>query len=128
MIDAQDNLIGTDVSRAHLNWFNINKNNTNLGLDQLLEALIEPDVRGETLEDADEVITTPHIFEASVSSARPLTGRELMEKLYREGKIINLPARQPLTADEQAELERIAQVFAGGKPLSEIVIEERESR
>lgn len=32
----------------------------------------------------------------------------------------------PLTPEEQAECERLAQMFAGGKPLSEMVIEDRD--
>jgi len=55
----------------------------------------------------------------------PLAGQELMEKLYREGVIENIPTREPLTEEEKAERARLAQVFAGGKPASEIVIEDR---
>lgn len=55
----------------------------------------------------------------------PLTGREFEEKLYREGLIENIPTRQPLTSEEQAERERLGQLFAGGKPMSEMVIEDR---
>jgi len=55
----------------------------------------------------------------------PMTGRELAEKLYREGEIENLPTRRPLTPEEQAELERIGKLFAVGKPLSEMIIEDR---
>ena len=42
-----------------------------------------------------------------------LAARKLAERLYREGKILNLPDPQPLTAEEQAERERLAQIFAG---------------
>lgn len=56
---------------------------------------------------------------------RPLTSHELMEKQYREGKILNIPARRPLTRKEQAERERLAQLFSGGKPASEMAIEDR---
>ena len=56
---------------------------------------------------------------------RPLTDQEFMEKLYREGKIHNIPTRRPLTPEEQAKRERLAHVFAGGKPASEMVIEDR---
>ena len=56
---------------------------------------------------------------------RPLTGREFMEQLYREGTILNIPTWEPLTEEEEAERARLAQVFAGGKPLSQIVIEDR---
>ncbi len=56
---------------------------------------------------------------------RSMTGRELAEKLYREGKLINLATRRPLTPEEQAERERLSKAFAGGKPASEMVIEDR---
>ncbi len=56
---------------------------------------------------------------------RSLTGREFMEKLYREGELLNLPIPRPLTQEEQTERERLGQVFAGGKPLSEMVMEDR---
>jgi hypothetical protein len=56
---------------------------------------------------------------------RPLTEEEFMEKLYREGKILNIPNRRPLTQEEKVERERLGQVFSGGKPMSEMVIEDR---
>jgi len=56
---------------------------------------------------------------------RSLTGRAFMEQLYREGKLLNLPHPQPLSSKEQAERERLAQVFAGGKSMSEIINEGR---
>ena len=56
---------------------------------------------------------------------RPLTSRELLEKQYREGKIFNIPVRRPLTRQEQAERERSARLFSGGKPASEMAIEDR---
>ncbi len=55
-----------------------------------------------------------------------MTGRELAEKLYREGKLASLATQQPLTQEEQKERERLAHLFAGGsKSASEMVIEDR---
>ena len=54
----------------------------------------------------------------------PLTERELAERLYRDGKILNLPKRKALTPEERVERERLAQAFAGGKPGSERVKED----
>src|ERR1039457_49093 len=54
-----------------------------------------------------------------------LAVRKLAERLYREGKILNLPDPQPLTAEEQAERKRLAQIFAGGTSASDMVIEDR---
>lgn len=56
---------------------------------------------------------------------RPLTSHELVEKQYREGKILNIPTRRPLTRKELAERERLVQLFSGGKPASEMVKEDR---
>ena len=64
-------------------------------------------------------------LQPSLTAKNPLTAREFEEKLYHEGLIENIPARQPLTQEEKAERERLAQVFAGGKPASEMVIEDR---
>jgi len=57
--------------------------------------------------------------------ARPLTRQELLEQLYLEGTILNIPTRKPLTEEEEAKRTRLAQATAGGKPVSEIVIEGR---
>ncbi len=65
-----------------------------------------------------------HLEQASTEK-RPMTGRELAEKLYREGKLVNLATKRPLTQEEQAERERLSKLFAGGKPASEMVIEDR---
>ena len=54
-----------------------------------------------------------------------MTLRELVEKQYREGKISHIPTREPLTEEEREALEQSAQWFAGGKPLSEMIIEDR---
>ena len=58
-------------------------------------------------------------------TTQPMTGHEFMEQQYREGKVLNIPTRRSLTQEERAERERLGQVFAGGKPLSEMVIEDR---
>jgi hypothetical protein len=56
---------------------------------------------------------------------RALTAHEVVEKQYHEGKISHMPARQPLTQEEHEARERRARRFAGGKPASEMVIEDR---
>ncbi len=63
--------------------------------------------------------------ETTMGQSRPLTGQEFVEKLYREGTILNIPTRKPLTEEEKAERAQLSQALAGGKPLSEIVIEGR---
>lgn len=58
---------------------------------------------------------------------RPLTGREFMEQLYHEGKLLNLPRPQLLSPEEQAEREQLAHRLSGGKSMSEIISEGRGS-
>src|SRR6266487_777436 len=65
-----------------------------------------------------------HLPSAS-SEKRPMTGSELAEKLYREGKLASLATKRPLTQEEQNERERLIQRLAGGKPASEMIIEDR---
>jgi len=93
--------------------------------DQEYAALTEEaNKRGTQPEEVLHEIIVQHLS-STTSSKHPLTGQEFMEKLYREGKILNLPKPRPLTPEEQAERERLAQVFAGGKSGSEMVIEDR---
>jgi ribosomal protein L17 len=66
----------------------------------------------------------PHLQPASPAK-RPMTGRELAEKLYREGKLASLATQRALTQEEQEERERLARLFAVGKPGSEMLIEDR---
>jgi hypothetical protein len=54
-----------------------------------------------------------------------MTGCELAEKLYREGKIANLATKRPLTPKEQAERQRLAHLFASDRLASDMVIEDR---
>lgn len=56
---------------------------------------------------------------------RPLSAYEVVEKQYHEGKISHIPTRQQLTQEEREARERRARDYAGGKPASEMVIEDR---
>lgn len=58
-------------------------------------------------------------------SKHSLTAHQVTERQYREGKISHIPTRQPLTQEEREARERRARRFAGGKPASEMVIEDR---
>jgi hypothetical protein len=62
---------------------------------------------------------------SAATEKRLMTGRELAEKLYREGKLASLATHHPLTKEEQKERERLSRLFAGGKSASEMVIEDR---
>ena len=54
-----------------------------------------------------------------------MTGRELAEKLYREGKLTSLATQRSLGREEQEERERLFQQLAGDKSASQLVIEDR---
>ncbi|HVB23023.1 MAG TPA: hypothetical protein VNG51_13860 [Ktedonobacteraceae bacterium] len=125
MIDEQDRLIGYAVSKAHLSWLNFNIKNDLIDLNELLQTdmLRQPDLRGNSVEADEEFIKKAN--QLAQSLPRSLTSQEFMEKQYREGKLLNLPSRKPITAEEKAERERLARVFGEGKPMSEIVIEDR---
>lgn len=125
MIDEQDRLIGYAVSKAHLSWLHLNIRSVGIDLDQLLKAYMvrQPDLRGISIKADEEFIKKAN--QLTQSPPRPLTGQEFMEKQYQEGKLLNLPERKPITAEEKAERERLARLFGEGKPMSEIVIEDR---
>ncbi len=64
-------------------------------------------------------------LQSASAEKRPMTGRELAEKLYREGKLASLATKRALTPEEQEERERLIQRLAGGKPASQMIIEDR---
>jgi hypothetical protein len=62
------------------------------------------------------------------SLLQPVTSRTFTEQQYREGKVLTLPTRELLAADEAVERERRAQLLRGGTPASDMVIEDRGPR
>jgi len=60
--------------------------------------------------------------------SNPMTSRTFMEQQYREGKVLGLPTREPLTGPEAVEREHRAQLLKGGTPAAEMVIEDRGPR
>lgn len=65
---------------------------------------------------------------ASTSASQPQFSSQFALRQYQEGKILNLPTRAPSTAEEAADRERRARLLSGGKPASEMVIEDRGPR
>lgn len=129
MINEMNNLIGADISKAHLSWFYLSNVKLNQANPYWANMREEPDLRGITLKKVEVLIEKmKQHLQTSVPAKHPLTGREFMEQKYREGKILNLPKRKPLTEKDIAERARLAQVFAGGKPMSEMIIEDRGPR
>jgi len=66
-----------------------------------------------------------HHLQTSTQGRLPLTAGEIAERQYHEGKMSYIPARRPLTPVEREAREQRARRFAGGKPASEMVIEDR---
>ena len=66
-----------------------------------------------------------HRLQPTPQETYVMTGRELAEKLYREGKLANLATQRRLTREELEAREQLVQRLAGGKPASEMVIEDR---
>lgn len=93
--------------------------------DQEYQKLVtEANRRGEQPE------TLLHNLIQHLPSSSPethtITGRELAEKLYREGKLTSLATRHPLPQEEWEERERfVQQLGKGSKSVSEMVIEDR---
>lgn len=54
--------------------------------------------------------------------------RRIIESLAHAGLLANAPALHPIPEEpiSEEEEEELAQIFAGAKPLSEIIIEEHE--
>lgn len=68
-----------------------------------------------------------HELIQQLSSSASFSPRAFEKLLYEEGLIEHIPTQQPETPQEQAEREWLGQVFAnaGGKSMSEMVIEDR---
>jgi hypothetical protein len=64
----------------------------------------------------------------SASAKRQLNSYQIFEYLYGEGIIEHIPTGEPITPEEEAERERLALLFGQGKPVSEMVIEDRGPR
>jgi hypothetical protein len=64
-------------------------------------------------------------LQSSTQGKRSLTAGEIAERQYHEGKISHIPTRRTLTQAERDAREQRARRFAGEKPASEMVIEDR---
>src|SRR6266849_2821769 len=63
-------------------------------------------------------------LQTSPQNKSPVTLHEFAEMQYREGKLTHLPTKEPLPPEMLEVLERRAQRYSGGKPASEMVIED----
>ena len=95
--------------------------------DQEYSALVAEATRsGKQLETILHELMSEK-FRTPSSAKSSLTEHEFMEQQYREGKMLNVPLRRPWTPQERALREQLGRELSKGKPLSEIVIEDRGS-
>lgn len=59
---------------------------------------------------------------------QPLPNSPFTQRQCQDGKILNLPTRIPLAPAEAAAREQRARLLSGGKPASEMVVEDRGPR
>lgn len=79
----------------------------------------------EVLEEHLHELLTQHLRTAH-SLKRSLDTRDEVDRyLYESGLIDHIPTHRPNTPEELAERKRLADLFGQGKPVSEMVIEDR---
>jgi len=54
-----------------------------------------------------------------------LSKQEIQEYLYKKGTISSIPTGETRSAEEEARLEELGKLFGQGKPLSEMIMEDR---
>ena len=101
--------------------------------EQLRYAMNIVELHAQELPDDTQNLIATHMLQdlkeqgqlPLANQPRSLTVREFIEKQYHEGKLLNIPTRHAWTQEEREERERLVQELAGGKPVSEMVIEDR---
>jgi hypothetical protein len=88
------------------------------------QLIAEATRRGKQPEALLLDLMTEHLPPA-IQAEEPLTGQELAEKQYQEGKLLNLARPKVLTLEELAERERLGRLFAGDRLMSDMIIEDR---
>lgn len=85
---------------------------------------IEAANHGQQPEALIHEIMTEHM-QSSKPRTRIPNSKEIQNYLYREGIIEYVPTGELETQTEAIEREHLAQLFGQGKPVSEMVIEDR---
>jgi len=88
---------------------------------------VEAAKRGEPLEVFLHEVLTQRIG-AATPKADHHSLQEIQEYLYREEIIENVPINEQDTQGDDTEREYLAHLFGQGKPVSEMVIEDRGLR
>jgi hypothetical protein len=81
----------------------------------------------EKLEKHLHELISQHLHR-SLPLDHPLSERDIQQYLSHRGIIYRIPTGQPETPEEEAERKRLADLFGQGKPVSEMVIEDRGPR
>lgn len=87
--------------------------------------LMEATQRGKPVESLLHEVLMQHI---KPSRKQKLSPREIEEYLFREGIIERISTEEPETPEEEAERTYLASLFGQGKPVSDMVIEDRGPR
>ena len=81
---------------------------------------------GRPLDDFLHEVLTQHIRPSTaVQTHTLLTRQDIQNYLYQEGVTEYIPTHESDTQEEEAERKELAQLFGQGKPVSEMVIEDR---
>ena len=83
--------------------------------------------RGKPVESVARDLLSQSLS-APTAIPQPLSSSQFTQQQYQEGRILNLPTRASLTAEEAVEREQRARLLSGGKLASEMVIEDRGPR
>lgn len=75
-----------------------------------------------------EAVARERLSQRPQTEASGPTREDIQQHLRRQGLLESIPTDEPDTAEEEAEAERLAQLFSGGKSGAEMVIEDRGPR
>jgi hypothetical protein len=72
-----------------------------------------------------EAVARERLSQRPQEGTSGLTRQDVLQHLQRQRLIESIPTGEPDTPEEEAEAERLAQLFSGGKSGAEMVIEDR---
>lgn len=75
-----------------------------------------------------EVMITPRSVDEPLSDDPAIRREQMRAKLIAAGHVSNAHRSPDAIAISDAERERLSHIFAGERPLSELIIEDREDR
>jgi hypothetical protein len=72
-----------------------------------------------------EAVARERLSQRPQAGAVGPTREDIRQHVRRQGLLESIPTGEPDTPEEEAEAERLAQLFSGGKSGAEMVIEDR---